>query len=114
MTDKPLTPEERLADWMLDHLAEYNRWMMTGWRETMRDEAVVLAGQMLDAARVAAPSDGLREQLRLQVDAWRELQKQTTGQKEADEGYAVGLGHAIFVVEELLADAALAATPTDD
>jgi hypothetical protein len=25
----------------------------------MRDEAVVIAGQMLDAARVAAPSDGL-------------------------------------------------------
>jgi hypothetical protein len=62
------------------------------------------------AMPVAAPSGGLRRQLRLQVDAWRELQKQTTGQKEADEGYAVGLGHAIFVVEELLADATLATT----
>ena len=55
MTDTPRTEAGRLADWMMDHLVEYNRWMTTGWRDTMRDEAVVLAGQMLEAA--AGPRD---------------------------------------------------------
>jgi len=46
----PDVAADRLADWMMFHIPEYNRWMMTGWRETMRDEAVVLARSMLDAA----------------------------------------------------------------
>ena len=61
-SNTPRTEAERLADWMMNHLVEYNRWMTTGWRDTMRDEAVVLAGQMLEAA--AGPRDeGLREWL---------------------------------------------------
>ncbi len=44
------TQAERLADWIMFHIPEISRWMMVGWRETMRDEAVELAKQMLDAA----------------------------------------------------------------
>jgi hypothetical protein len=105
MTDKPLTPEERLADWMLDHLAEYNRWMMTGWRETMR--AVVLAGQMLDAARVAAPSDGLRE-----PDPGGLREAVLLGAEDIIQGRVPS---SVFVRKFAEDAAALAAaTPTDD
>jgi hypothetical protein len=77
MTDKPtpLTAEERLADWLMDHIPQVNRWMTTGWRDTMRDEGVVLARQMLAAARTSAPA-GLREALIADV-----LRALATGQR---------------------------------
>jgi hypothetical protein len=46
---------ERLADWMMEpqNIVRYNRWMRTGWGEAMRDEAAVIARDMLSAARSA-------------------------------------------------------------
>ena len=52
--------EERLADWMMDHLPEYQRWIATGWQDTMRDEAVVLARDMIRAATRPAEDAGER------------------------------------------------------
>lgn len=78
---RPLTEEERLADWMMFHLPEYNRWMMTGWRDTMRDEAVVLARQMLDAVR--APRSDHKHTLHDGPHPWRQCECEWTAQTVA-------------------------------
>jgi hypothetical protein len=48
---------------------------------------------------------GLRQALRAEVAIWRENARQHAKpeDKDADEGYAAGLGRAAFAVEELLA-----------
>lgn len=49
-TTSSKTPEEYLADWMMENISALHRWMFTGWRETMYDEAVDLAKEMLRAS----------------------------------------------------------------
>ena len=46
--------------------------------------------------------DAFRRRLREEVREWKRDQRRSTGEKEADEGYAAGLGRAIFSVEEML------------
>lgn len=49
-TTSSKTPEEHLADWMMENIATLNRWMYSGWRDTMYSEAVALSKEMLRAS----------------------------------------------------------------
>jgi hypothetical protein len=65
MTDKPLPDQEREAIARLMHRdgCDHSRETMIAWECRREADRLLDAGLRLDAARVAAPSDGLREAL---------------------------------------------------
>ena len=99
----PLTPliGQCPGCWSYHRVADYDRECECGERIEVID---------LRTARTPSQPD-LREALRAEVAVWKRLQKETTGEKDADEGYAVGLGRAFFAVEELLASHPAPADP---